>query len=284
MNSETATMFKKIVIVGMGLMGGSLAAACRKEFPKTPIVGVTRNPKALALALKKKWIHEGTKDVLGGAQGADCVVICTPVDSYLPQLKKLDCVVADRALVTDVGSVKKAIHDLVNARTWKRISFVGAHPMVGSHERGIDFASPGLYKEGTVILTRDSKTNRRSFQQAKYFWSRLSKKTVVLDPRAHDQFTAEISHLPHALVASLVRSVSTKSLSLAAAGFRDTTRVAASDISIWQPIFQLNRRQFLLAMTRFEKELKHFKTILRSGDPAALNRYLLRAQRIRQSL
>jgi len=284
MDGETTAMFKKIVIIGMGLMGGSLAAACRKKFPKTRIVGVTRNPGALALALKRKWIHEGTRDVLAGARDADCVVICTPVDSYLLQLEKLDRVVADRALVTDVGSVKKAIHDLVNARTWKKISFVGAHPMVGSHERGIDFASPGLYGEGMVILTRDSKTDRRSFQKAKYFWGRLSKKTVVLDPRTHDKLIAEISHLPHALAASLARSVSTRSLSLAAAGFRDTTRVAASDISVWRPIFQLNRRQLFSAMTRFEKELKHFKAVLRSDDPVALGRYLSRAQRIRQSL
>ena len=264
----------------MGLMGGSLAAACRKKFPKTRIVGVTRNPGALALALKRKWIHEGTRDVLAGARDADCVVICTPVDSYLPQLEKLDRVVADRALVTDVGSVKKAIHDLVNAKTWKKVSFVGAHPMVGSHERGINFASPGLYGEGMVILARDSKTDRRSFQKAKYFWGDFQNSRA--SPRTHDKLIAEISHLPHALAASLARSVSTRSLSLAAAGFR--IRPGGLDISVWRPIFQLNRRQLFSAMKRFEKELKHFKAVLRSDDPAALGRYLSRAQRIRQSL
>ncbi|MBU9889426.1 MAG: prephenate dehydrogenase/arogenate dehydrogenase family protein, partial [Candidatus Omnitrophica bacterium] len=141
-------MFKKIAIIGLGLMGGSLAAACRKRFPRTRIVGITRNPKALALAKKKKWIHEGTSDVAVGASGADGVVVCTPVGTYLPILKKIDRICEKYALVMDVGSVKASVAAEVNRVQWKNLFFVGCHPMVGSHDRGIEAASPDLYDGG----------------------------------------------------------------------------------------------------------------------------------------
>src|SRR5664279_2383924 len=130
-------MFKKIVVIGLGLMGGSLAAACRKKFPKARITGISRSREALALVLKKRWVHEATRDVTLGARGADLVVLCTPVDTFLPYLKAIDKVCAKGALVLDVGSVKAAVLKEVNSRKWKNLSFVGCHPMVGSHRRGI---------------------------------------------------------------------------------------------------------------------------------------------------
>jgi prephenate dehydrogenase len=276
--------FKKIVIVGLGLMGGSLAAACRKAFPETLISGVTRNRRALARALRERWIDEGTGNVAFGASEADLIVLCTPVDVYLPILKEIDRVCGPGALVMDVGSVKGSVHALVNAKKWRRISFVGAHPMVGSHKRGIEAGCPALYREGTVILTKDRKTCPGSFRKALRFWEKLVKKTVVLDPLTHDALVSEISHLPHAMAVCLVHAVSAKALPLAAGGFRDTTRIAASDTSIWLPIFEANRRQVLRGVKKLERELEWFRRILRTSDTNRLRRYLDQAQKIRKSL
>ena len=118
-------MFKKIAIVGMGLMGGSLAAACRKKFPGARITGISRSYEALALAKKKKWVHEVTREVLFGAHGAELIVLCTPVDTFLPYLEAIDKVCAKGAVVLDVGSVKVSVLKQANARRWKNLSFVG---------------------------------------------------------------------------------------------------------------------------------------------------------------
>lgn len=277
-------MFKKIAIIGLGLMGGSLAAACRKQFPKARVVGITRDRKALAFALRKKWIHEGTHDILKGARGVDAAVLCVPVDVYLTIMKKLDRVAASHALVMDVGSVKGEIQKNVERKNWKRLSFVGTHPMVGSHERGIGAASPKLYGQGTVILTRTKKTCPRSYKTAKKFWGRIAGKTVCLSPEVHDKLIAEISHLPHAVAVCLVHLASPQALPLAAAGFRDTTRVAASSSSVWKPIFEANKRQMLTHLKRFEKELKRFRKNLCRGKASALERYLTTAQEKRKRL
>jgi len=277
-------MFKKIAIVGLGLMGGSLAAACRKKFPKARIIGISRNREALALAKKKKWVHEATTDIFRGVQGADLVVLCTPVDTFMPYLKAIDMVCAKGALVMDVGSVKAAILKEVNSRSWKNLSFVGCHPMVGSHKRGIQVVNPSLYEGGLVILTRDRKTCPCGYKMAKKFWQAFTSKIVELAPEVHDRLVGEVSHLPHAIAACLVHIVSAPALKVASTGFRDTTRIAAAASSIWQPIFSMNRKVMLDVLGRFERELRTFKKLLQGRDPKKLAQFLDAAQKKRKML
>jgi prephenate dehydrogenase len=277
-------MFKKIVIVGLGLMGGSLAAACRKHFPKAQIVGVSRSREALTVAKKNRWVHEATKDLLSGAKNADLVILCTPVDAFLPYLKAIDKVCAKGALVMDVGSVKVSVLKEANSRKWKNLSFVGCHPMVGSHVRGIKAVNPSLYEGGLVLLTRDPKTCASSYARAKKFWSRFSSKIVEMKPEVHDKLVGEVSHLPHAIAVCLVHAASNPALRIASTGFRDTTRIAAAASSIWQPIFSSNRKVMLKVLSRFERELRTFKKLLRSRDPRDLSRYLDQARKIRERL
>ena len=277
-------MFRKIAIVGLGLMGGSLAAACRKHFPRARIVGISRSREALRLALRKGWVHEATRDVRLGAAGADLVVLCTPVDTFLPYLKTIDQVCAKNALVLDVGSVKVSVLKEANSRKWKRLSFVGCHPMVGSHVRGIGAVNPSLYEKGLLLLVRDPKTCASSYARAKKFWARFSSRIVEIKPEAHDTLVGEVSHLPHAIAVCLMHAVSDPALKIASTGFRDTTRIAASASSIWQPIFFSNRRIMLKALSRFERELQAFKKLLCSKNPKALSCYLDQARKIRERL
>jgi len=277
-------MFKKIAVIGLGLMGGSLAAACRKKFPRARIVGVSRNREALALAKKKKWVHEATREVPLGARGADLVVLCTPVDTFLPYLKAIDKVCAKGALVMDVGSVKVSVLKEAGSRSWKNLSFVGCHPMVGSHRRGIRAVNPELYQGGLVLLTPDRKTCPKAYQKAKKFWDRFTSEIMELAPGTHDRLVGEVSHLPHAIAACLVRTASVPALKVASTGFYDTTRLAAAASSIWQPIFSANRKVMLNVLSRFESELRIFKKLLQDRDPKKLVRFLDQAQKKRQKL
>lgn len=277
-------MFKKIAIIGLGLMGGSLAAACRKKFPKARIVGISRSHEALTLAKRKRWIHEATREVLFGAHGADLVVLCTPVDTYMPYLEAIDKVCAKGALVMDVGSVKVSVLKAVNSRRWKNLSFVGCHPMVGSHKRGIQAVNPVLYQKGLVLLTRDRKTCPGSYKIAKKFWQSFTSKIMELTPEMHDKLVGEASHLPHAIAVCLMHTVPASALKVASTGFRDTTRIASAASSIWQPIFSANRKVMLSTLGRFELELRTFKKILRGRDPRKLAQFLDQARKKREAL
>ncbi len=277
-------MFKKVAIVGLGLMGGSLAAACRKKFPKATIVGISRSREAIRLALKRGWVDEATDNVMLGAHEADLVVLCTPVGTFLPYLKSIDQVCAKGALVTDVGSVKVSVLKEANSKKWQRLSFVGCHPMVGSHERGIKAVNPKLYDQGLMLLTRDRRTTPVGYARAKRFWSKFSTKVIELSPEMHDRLVGEVSHLPHAIAACLMHAVSTPALKVASNGFRDTTRIAAADSSIWQPIFMTNRRVMLDVLTRFERQVKVFKELLQRRDAAKLTCFLDQAKQKRKRI
>ncbi len=248
-------------------MGASLAAACRKKFPSARVVGITRNQKARAFALRKKWVHYATSDLNEGILSADLVILCTPLDTFPALLAKIDKIAGPGTVVTDVGSVKGEIGRWTAQKRFKNIRFVGAHPMVGSHERGAQAARPDLYKHGFTLVIRSKKVDTRSYQKALSFWRKISPKVFEMTSEEHDRITGEISHLPHAVAVCLMLSVAADSQNFAASGFADTTRIAQSHSSIWAPIFRANRAAVLKALKTFENRLKGFKQALRGKGP-----------------
>ncbi len=263
-----------IVIVGLGLMGGSLAAACRRKFPRAKVVGVSRQKRAIREARRRGWIHEGFRDLAPAVKRADLVVLCTPVDTLDDFIARIDRLSSQKVIVTDVGSVKQGIPARGHFKT---VRFVGAHPMVGSHERGLQAARPDLYEKGTVFLTPTPKTDPAAFKQVRVFWNLIAARTVVMSPAEHDHLMSRISHLPHAVATALVLSVSAKDLGFVSTGFRDTTRIAQSDGSVWVPIFLANRRFILNALQTYAANLEKIARALRSRDGRALKKMLLAA-------
>lgn len=264
---------KSIAIIGLGLMGGSLAAACRKKFSGTKIIGITRNRAALRTALKKKWVHQAAPDLKRGVQSADLIVLCTPVNTLKPLLQQIDRFARRGTLVTDAGSVKSEIVSWAGKRKFKNITFVGAHPMTGSHERGIEAANPDIYRKGFTFVTRTAKTQRAAFTKVKDFWKKISPRVVEITPEAHDIITSQISHVPHLIAACLVLAADPKSLPFAGPGFIDATRIAQGHPSVWLPIFIANRKAVLKAVSGFEKKLSIFKKAL-SGAGSGQARFL----------
>ncbi len=267
---------KSITIVGLGLMGGSLAPACKRALPQSRITGVSRDRSALKLALKRKWLHETTSDLLQGVKTADLIVLCTPVDTLKALLLKIDSAAQPGALVTDVGSVKGDIQRWADKQKFKNIQFVGAHPLVGSHDRGIDAARPDLYRKGFTFITRTAKQKRENFLSVKNFWQKITPKVYEVTPEDHDRITAEISHLPHLAAFALTLTPQEKSLAFAGMGFLDTTRIAQGHSSVWAPIFLANRRAVMAVLPGFETRLRDFKKALKKS-PAALEKFLQKA-------
>ena len=265
-------------------MGGSLAAACRKKFPAAKIIGVTRSQQALKDALKKRWIHEAAQDLVSCARQADFVVLCTPVDTFAKLLSSFDVAAKPGTIVTDVGSVKGEVVAWSAKKKFRNIQFVGAHPMVGSHQRGMGAARADLFGRGLTFITKSPNVSLKAYKTVKNFWKKLSGRVVETTAAAHDQIVAEISHLPHVVAACLVQAVSQSSIAFAAGGFLDTTRIAQGHSSIWVPIFRANQKAVLKALSMFENELRSFKSAVADGDYAKLSQLLAKAAKKRTEI
>jgi prephenate dehydrogenase len=195
----------------------------------------------------------------------------------------LDGIAEGRLIVTDVGSVKGSLCRWVSQKKWKRVEFTGAHPMVGSHERGWEASRTGLYEGGLVFIIRASRP-APSFRDVKNFWSALAGRVVTLGAEEHDRLVSRLSHLPHAVAACLMLAAGSEGFEMAGPGFRDSTRVAASHESVWIPIFMENRRAILAALREFQKRTDCFVRALKSGDSRELCHILRRARGLRQEI
>ncbi|MDP3919813.1 MAG: prephenate dehydrogenase [Candidatus Omnitrophota bacterium] len=274
---------KCIAIVGLGLMGGSLAGACRRKFPHSRILGISRSRAAIAVAKRRRWIHQGFTDLARGVQEADLIVVCTPVDTFSSVLSRIDRTVRAGTIVTDVGSAKGQMMRLIRRKAWKSIEFIGAHPLVGSHKRGMPAADRDLYNEGLIFLIREPK-HKAAYRQVKSFWRRISSRVVEISADEHDAVVSAVSHLPHAVAACLMLSIPRSSLRFAGAGLRDSTRIAAASDSVWLPIMLSNRKAILKSMAAFSQEFQALQRGLARRDGRFLLKFLRAAARKRTQI
>ncbi len=275
---------RQIAIIGLGLMGGSLAAACRRHFPRSRLIGISRKSSALQFARRKKWIHEGFTQVSQGVNAADLVILCTPVDTLMSYLELLDRHCRPGTLVTDVGSVKARLFSQVARRHWHNIRFVSAHPMVGSHERSIAAARPNLYEHGYTFVIRSAKTNAKAWGSIRQFWKKISGRVISLSPPEHDRLVAQISHLPHLLAVCLILALPKKVLAYAGSGFRDTTRIAQGHPSIWLPILMQNRAELLKSVRLLERSLSRARQAFDRNQVKKIAQMLRCAAQIRSEI
>jgi prephenate dehydrogenase len=281
-------VIRRLAIVGLGLLGGSLARAARARGLADEIVAVGRRRESLAPALAEGSVDRIALDVTEGVAGADACVLATPVATLVGQLPLVWPAVADGALVTDVGSTKAAIvaagERLLASRP---LAFVGSHPMAGSHQAGYGASRADLFEGARVVLTPTERTPAEATRRARALWEAVGARVTLLDPVGHDRAVAAISHLPHLVADALVDAVLRMDpafLDLAARGFKDTTRIAAAVPEIWTEIFQDNRAALGDALAAFRKSLDHLEALVAAGDGAALARELARIRAAREAL
>jgi prephenate dehydrogenase len=281
-------VIRRLAIVGLGLLGGSVAKAARAESMAREIVGIGRNPASLKPALVEGAVDNVTTDLREGLTGADMVVLATPVATLERQMPAVWEAAPPKALITDVGSTKAAIvrgAESLSAR--KPLDFVGSHPMAGSNLSGFAVSRADLFRGATVILTPTDRTAPDAVKRVTEFWEAVGGRVVTMDSATHDRAVAAVSHLPHLVADALVDAVfrmDPQFFEVAARGFKDTTRIAASSPEVWREIFEENREALAEAVASFRAALGDLESVLRSGDRVRIESELERIRKIRAAL
>ena len=281
-------MIRRLSLVGLGLLGGSVAKAARELGLADEIVAVGRDRERLEPALRERMVDRVTTDLADGVGGADFCLLATPVATLAALLPAVWAALPADAVLTDVGSTKAAIVSAAERLGEERaLAFVGSHPMAGSEQAGYRVSRPDLFRGATVILTPTERTDSHAVKRVGAFWEALGGRLVTLDPLTHDRATAAISHLPHLVADALVDAVvrmDPRFFEVAGRGFKDTTRIAASDARVWREIFQENRAGLSEALGAFRAALDHLEGLLAAGDVPAIEGALDRIRRVREEV
>jgi prephenate dehydrogenase len=282
-------VIRRLAIVGVGLLGGSVAKAARARGIAREIVGVGRDVGRLDAARRDGSVDRVTTDLADGVRDADVVVLGAPVVTLLSLLEAVASVVSPETIVTDVGSTKSAIVAAAERlRQARPLRFVGSHPMAGSEKSGYAHARTDLFDGATVIVTPTETSEPPVVKTVTALWEALGAgRVVTLDPDAHDRAVAAISHLPHLVAFALVDAVERfepAAFDVAARGFRDTTRIAASDPTMWEEIFLANRAAVAAGLEQFRDSLSDLARLIADGDGAALRAAIARVKARREAL
>jgi cyclohexadieny/prephenate dehydrogenase len=272
-----------LVIVGVGLIGGSIALAARRRSIAARIVGVDQRPEVLERARRDGLLDEAHAD-LTIAACAELLVFCTPVDGIAAQVLAASAHCRPGTLLTDVGSTKAAIVRDLQGRLPADVEFVGSHPLAGSEKHGPAHASAHLLEGRLVIVTPTPQTTDKALSQISAFWSALGARVQRMDADEHDRALALTSHLPHLLSSALAGILLPELYHLTATGFRDTTRLAAGQPALWSAIFRSNRDHLLTALDRLEEQLRRFRQTFLADDRAALEALLSQGKKVRDDL
>jgi prephenate dehydrogenase len=282
-------VIRRLAIVGIGLLGGSVAKAARARGIASEIVGVGRDAARLDAARRDGALDVVTTDLAAGVRDADVVVLAAPVLTILTLLDAVAKVSGAETIVTDVGSTKTAIVAAAGRLGRDRpLRFVGSHPMAGSEQSGYAHARVDLFDGATVIVTPGETSEPVAVKTITALWEALGAgRVVTLDPDAHDRAVAAISHLPHLAAFALVDAVERfepGAFDVAARGFRDTTRIAASDPTMWEEIFLANRDVLAAGLDAFHEALADLARLIARGDGDALRAALSRIKARREAL
>ena len=287
------TLFERvnrIVIAGVGLIGGSVGLALKRAGFPGKVVGLGRRWSSLKNAIDAGAVDSATLDFAEALGDADLLLISTPVD-VIPAIAE-EAVKHTRSscIITDVGSTKGRLVADVEKLMPEDIHFVGAHPMAGSHKTGVAAADPSLFEGSVCIVTPTECTAPGAVDVVSELWRTVGARVEFMWPRDHDFLIAAASHLPHVVACALIQTVAGvenrrgKAVDFTATGFADTTRIAAGDPEIWKGILTQNADMISSMLDRIEKELAEVRNLLDSGDEEKLIEKLRRAKQIRDSI
>ncbi len=276
----TAPLAQRLAIVGLGLLGGSIALAARRRGLVAQVVGSGRS-RASVLSAERSGALDVVTDLEEAVRGADLVVLATPVSAMAGVLRRAAPAMARGCVVTDVGSVKGVLTETLPGLLPPGACFVGSHPMAGSHERGMDHARADLFEGAVCVVTPTAGSDALAVAKVEAFWRALGARVERRSPDAHDAAVGWVSHVPHALAfafAAALREAPAGAAELAGPGFRDFTRIARSDAELWSEILTLNRKALAGPLQSFSLRLAELTRALEAGDADAVARFLAEAR------
>jgi prephenate dehydrogenase len=269
-------MFKQLGVIGTGLMGGSFALALKRAGLVQRVIGYSKSPSTTERAKKLGVIDDAAESALLAVSGSDIVLIAVPVAATEATFKAIRHLVEPGCLFMDVGSTKRDVVDAARRVLKERVvNFVPAHPIAGKESGGVQHADASLYQGRQVILTPLASTDAALVQKAADVWSAIGCHVLKMTPDDHDAAFAAVSHLPHLLAFAYFSAIARQPagadyLTLAGPGFRDFTRIAASDPTVWRDILMANREEVLKQSLRFRHTLDAIEHVMRSGNGEAL--------------
>ena len=284
-------LFERVALIGIGLIGSSLARVIRRDFPQTQIVACARRAETLETVRRLDLADETTDDPAIAVAGADLVVFATPLSAYAETGRRIAPALRDGAIVTDVGSVKAiAIRDLKPLLP-PHVQFVPGHPVAGTEHSGPEAGFAELFRDRWCILTPLPDTAPEATARVKALWESAGMRVASMPAEHHDKVLAMTSHLPHLIAYTIVgtatdleEDLKSEVIAYSAGGFRDFTRIAASDPVMWRDIFLANREAVLEMLQRYSEDLTALQRAIRRGDGDILYDWFARTRTIRRSI
>lgn len=279
--SMGVTPFRRVSIVGVGLVGGSLGLAMRERGVARHVVGIGHRQSSLDRALEVGAVDEATLDVCEGVAGTELTVLATPVGVMEPLVRRAAGSIPRGSIVTDVGSTKGQLVRALETLADGRFHFVGAHPMAGSEKRGVAEARADLFDGALCFLTPTSNTQPHALSAVAELWQEVGARVRITDPAQHDRSVAYASHLPHLAAAALVNVITSEAMECISTGFLSTTRVASGDPRLWADVCLQNRARILEALRGLGNEVQMLRDILERQAETELLGWLETAKAVR---
>lgn len=287
----TQPMFERIALIGIGLIGSSICHAVRRSGLAQTIVGSARTKATIETALELRLIDGGCAKAADAVKGADLVILSVPVGACGPLAEEIAPNLRQGAILTDVGSVKAAVVREVAPHVPKGVHFIAAHPIAGTEQSGPESGFAELFDGRWTVLTPEPGTDKAAVEKLKAFWMALGSKVEIMGAEHHDLVLAITSHLPHLIAYNIVntaehleRVTDTEVIKFSAGGFRDFTRIAASDPTMWRDVFLNNKEAVLEMLGRFSEDLTELQRAIRFGDGEKLFRLFTEARSIRRGI
>ncbi len=276
--------WKKVTLIGVGLLGGSLGLALRRRRLAETVVGFVRRVASIRECKKRGAVDEATRDLASAVAGADLIVLCTPIAQMRPLLQQMLRAIRLGAIITDVGSVKASVvRELESLAARAGAHFIGSHPMAGAEKMGVVAAREDLFENAVCVVTPTVKSNKAALSKVERFWKSVGSRVLRLTPAQHDALVSRSSHLPHVVAATLANFVldpawPREQSGLCANGFRDTTRIASGSPQMWRDIALANRKRLGGALGLFIRDLQRIQRLIKKGETRSLEQFLVEAK------
>jgi cyclohexadieny/prephenate dehydrogenase len=284
-------LFERLALIGLGLVGSSIAHVARRENLAGHIAGCAATPETRARATELGFVDSVTEDAAQAAEGADLVILCSPVGTFAKIARMIAPALKAGAILSDVGSVKGSVIRDVQPHVPEGVHFIPGHPVAGTEHSGPDSGFAALFEDRWCILTPPAGTDPTAVERLSEFWRRAGSRVEIMEAQHHDIVLAITSHVPHLIAYNIVgtahdleRVTESEVIKYAAGGFRDFTRIAASDPIMWRDVFINNQDAVLEVLGRFGEDLAALQRAIRWGDGEALQKLFERTRAIRRDI